>query len=118
MRDFFCKKFTGRTSSVLCLLLAIAMVLAATGVVWAEAPVVTGSQDGTIIVAQARTSSWSVFCNKKDRSVVYADTTQIGWNGADFQFWAGPYKTAVEAKKWIDVNCPSGLCDKDYRCVK
>jgi hypothetical protein len=62
-------------------------------------------------------SSWSVFC-KNDGSVVYADTTQIGWSSSGMQQWAGPYQTAPQAKRWIDVNCPSGLCTPDGKCVK
>lgn len=62
-------------------------------------------------------SSWSVFC-KKDGSVVYADTTQIGWSSSGLQQWAGPFQTAPQAKKWIDTHCPSGLCTPDGKCVK
>lgn len=62
-------------------------------------------------------SSWSVFC-KNDGSVVYADTTQIGWSSSGMQMWAGPFQTAPQAKNWIDRNCPSGLCTPDGKCVK
>jgi hypothetical protein len=61
-------------------------------------------------------SSWSVFCNK-DLSVVYADTTQIGFSSAGMKFWAGPFKTDRQAKEWIAKNCPKGLCTTDGKCA-
>lgn len=101
-----------------CIIVTALCVLLGSITVFAETPAT--SDDGTklIVVAQAGQSWWKVYCKRDNGTVVYADTTQIGWVETGYTTYAGPYKTAIEAKAWINKNCPSGFCDSEGRCRK
>jgi hypothetical protein len=101
-----------------CIIFTALCILLGSMAVFAETPAAPGDGANPIVVAQARQSSWKVYCKRNDGTVVYADVTQIGWTETGYLFYAGPYPTAVEAKAWIDKNCPSGLCDKEGKCKK
>jgi hypothetical protein len=84
----------------------------------AASPSCVSDETNSLELMLVSVSSWNVYCNKSNLTVVYADRTQIGFLEANYVHYAGPYYTAAEAQQWIAKNCPSGRCDRDYRCVK
>jgi hypothetical protein len=101
-----------------CIIVTALCVLLSSITVFAETPATSGDSSKLIVVAQAGQSWWKVYCKRNDGTVVYVDTTQIGWVETGYLFYAGPYKTAAEAKAWIAQKCPSGLCDSEGRCKR
>ena len=72
------------------------------------------SLDGTCADKPATGGEWNVFCDKESGAV----TIGRGWAASGQKIMAGGFLGELDARFWVDRNCPMWRCTKDGACAQ